>query len=81
MKDNVVIKGSDWIDSDLPTLFGDEEIHFSEAADVQSLMVELNIYKSKSESMRAGRQGPIPEGWTEFKASKKRRLFIWNPKD
>jgi hypothetical protein len=41
---------------------------------------EMNIFTSTSEARRAGRDGPIPQGFTnDFKASKKRRLWIWNP--
>lgn len=78
--ENVVVKNSKWKESDIEMLFGDEEVHFTEANDLPTLMVELDIFPSKSEARRAKREGPIPTGWTdEFKASKKRRLWIWNP--
>jgi hypothetical protein len=61
-------------------LFGDETVHFTDASDLPGLLVELGIYKSKSDARRAGREGPIPDGWThELRASKKNRLWIWNP--
>jgi len=78
--DNVIIKHSAWQERDIELLFGDEEVHFTDATDLSVLMKELGIFKSTSEARRAGREGPIPEGFTfEFKASKKRRLWIWNP--
>ena len=78
--ENVIVKNSNWKESDIETLFGDEEVHFTEANDLSVLMKELGVFPSTSEARRAGRVGPIPEGFTEeFKASKKRRLWIWNP--
>lgn len=78
--ENIVIKNSTWEDSDIPILFGDETVYFAEATELSVLMRELGIYSSASEARRAGRVGPVPQGWTEaFKASKKRRLWIWNP--
>ncbi len=78
--ENVIVKTSNWKESDIETLFGDEEVHFTEANDLSVLMKELGVFPSTSEARRAGRVGPIPEGFTEeFKASKKRRLWIWNP--
>ena len=64
--------------------FGDgngntEEVHFTDAQDLPNLLKELGVFPSTSEARRAGRTGPIPEGWTELKASKKRMLWIWNP--
>jgi hypothetical protein len=77
---NVVVKQSPWTERDLELLFGGEEVHFTEADCLSVLMKELGIFKSTSEARRAGRVGPIPEGFTfEFKASKKVRLWIWNP--
>jgi len=78
--ENVIVKDSKWIDSDLDTIFSGEEVHFTEAKCLSVLMKELGIYKSSSEARRTGRVGPIPEGFTgEYKASKKRRIWIWNP--
>ena len=80
MIENVIIKGSAWRESDIETLFGDEEVVFAESDELGALMRELEIFPSASAARRAGRQGPIPGGWTaEFKASKKRRIWIWNP--
>lgn len=78
--ENVVIKGSAWLESDIETLFGDEEVFFAESDELGALMRELGVFPSASAARRAGREGPVPDGWTaEFKASKKRRLWIWNP--
>jgi hypothetical protein len=81
---NVVVKRSAWTERDIELLFGDlegnvETVHFTEAQDLPNLLKELGIFPSTSEARRAGRGGPIPEGWTEMKASKKRMLWIWNP--
>lgn len=78
--ENVIVKQSNWKESDIELLFADEDVHFTEAKDLSVLMKELGIFSSTSEARRAGRVGPIPTGFTfEFKASKKRRLWIWNP--
>lgn len=80
MADNVVVNPSAWKQDDLETLFGDEEVHFTNFTDLPSLMVELGIFPSKSKARHANRQGDIPTGFTDkFKASKKRMLWIWNP--
>lgn len=77
---NLIIKNSNVIPSDKETLFGDEEVVFiKEQMDMSQLMVKLGIYKSSSKARHAGRTGDIPIGWTEYKASKKVTLFIWNP--
>lgn len=85
--ENVIIKGSAWRDEDIPLLFGDsagnvEDVVFAESDEMGALMRELDIFPSASAARRAGRSGPVPDGWTaEFKASKKRRLWIWNPSE
>jgi len=76
---NVVIRGSAWVEGDIPVIFGEEEVIFSEARDLPNLLVNLGIYPSTSAARRAGRVGPIPLGYTELKASKRDFLFIWNP--
>ena len=78
--ENVIVRQSKWKESDIELLFEDEEVHFTEATCLSVLMKELGIFASTSEARRAGRVGPIPNGFTfEFKASKKHRLWIWNP--
>lgn len=82
MTENIVVRSSAWQKSDMSTLFAGEEFQFTDATDLPSLMVELGIFKSKSQARQAGRTGDIPPGFTnDFKASKKRRLWIWNPTD
>ena len=80
--ENVIIKSSPWLESDVETLFGDEEVFFAESDTLETLMRELGVFPSSSAARRAGREGPVPTGWTaEFKASKKRRVWIWNPSE
>lgn len=79
MIENIVVKSSPWLKSDIETIFEDEKVHFSNAADLPNLLTEVGVYKSNSEARRNNRIGAIPLGYTELKASKKRRLFIWNP--
>lgn len=78
---NLLVKESPWTFRDLDTIFGDEHIDAIEDAYLDVLLARLGIYKSSSEARRAGRQGPIPLGYSEIKASKKDRLFIWNPSE
>ena len=84
--ENVIIKSSAWDPEDIPMLFGNndrsevEQVFFAESDEMSALMREMGIFPSASKARQAGRVGPIPAGWTaEFKASKKRRLWIWNP--
>jgi len=78
--ENVVIKSSKWREEDIPLLFGDEPVFFAESTTLQHLMKELGVFRSTSEAIRAGRTGNVPSGFTDaYKASKKRRLWIWNP--
>ncbi len=81
MIENIVIDNGNVRDSDIPTLYGDEEVIRTTETDIPRLLVQCGIYKSTTQARNAGRQGKVPDGWTEFKASKKRRLFIWNPTD
>ena len=79
MIENVVVKDSPWLESDIKTVFEDEEVHFTTSEDLPNLLREVGVYKSNSEARRNNRVGDIPSGYTELKASKKRRLYIWNP--
>jgi hypothetical protein len=76
---NVVINQSEWKQEDIEVLFGDEDVVFSDATDIPALVKELGVYRSTTQARQAGRVGPIPTGFTELKASKKRFLWIWNP--
>jgi len=78
--ENVIVSNEFVQERDIELLFGDEDVHFTQATDLSVLMKELGVFDSTSAARRAGRVGPIPTGFTfEFKASKKRRLWIWNP--
>lgn len=87
--ENVIMLDSEWgpldIDDDYGIFSGMqpglpvEPIHFSTARDLPNLLKDLRVYESTSEARRAGRDGPIPPGWSEMKASKRRTLWIWNP--
>lgn len=78
--ENIIVRNSKWKEEDLTLLFGDEDVHFTDCDELSALMRELDVFPSASQARKAGRHGPIPEGWTnEFKASKKRRIWIWNP--
>lgn len=76
---NIIVENSKWIESDAATLFDNEVIKFVKDIDISSLMSELKIYPSASKARQAGRVGPIPKGWTVFKASKKVTCWIWEP--
>lgn len=78
--ENVIVNGPHVKDNDAELLFGDQPVHFTSAKDLPNLLKELGIFPSTSEAKRAGRDGPIPKGFTDaFKASKIRKLWIWNP--
>lgn len=82
---NIVINQSAWQQTDIATLYGDhqgnvEDVVFVDSMPMPNLLVELGIFASTSKARQAGRIGDIPDGWTEYKASKKRTLWIWNPK-
>lgn len=79
--ENVVVESSPWTTRDLELLFLDEFVYFTKCTELPDLLVELGIYKSRSEARRAGRSGPISHGFIELKASKKKRLWIWNPSE
>jgi hypothetical protein len=82
MIENIIIANSDWQQSDCETLFGNEEIFFAHSTEMSALLKDVGVYKSTSESRRAGRVGPVPVGFTtDYKASKTRRLWIWNPRN
>lgn len=81
---NIVVDTPFLQDTDVPTLFGDqsgyvEEVLYTHDVPLDVLLKDLGIYKSTSEARRAGRSGPIPTGYSEIKASKVHRLFVWNP--
>lgn len=76
---NVVVEGSSYTLRDLELLFPDEPVILVKEMPLPSLLKLLKVYKSSNQAIRAGRTGDIPKGFTEFKASKKVTLWIWNP--
>jgi len=61
-------------------LFDGEEYVVVEAAHLPEMLVKVGVYGSFSEARRAGRDGPIPPGFTfPFRASKRvPEMAIWN---
>lgn len=78
---NIVVSYSPYTQQDLITLYEDEEIILSSACNMESLVLELGLYPSKSKAIAAGRVGDIPKGWTVMKGNKKTTLWIWNPSE
>ncbi len=79
--ENVIISSSDLLPGDKELIFQNEEVYCTETTDLPTLLVELGVYESKSKAKQTGRVGPIPNGYSELKASKVRRLYIWNPRN
>jgi arginine repressor len=79
MIENIVVESSPWTQRDLEILFESEPVQFVQDQDLSQLMKELGIFKSTSEARRANRTGAIPGGYTEYRASKKQMIWIWNP--
>ena len=79
MDHNIVVSSSQWKGEDIPILFGEEDVVFTNTEELSALCKELGVYQSTSAARRAGRVGDIPKGWSEVKASRKHFLFIWNP--
>lgn len=77
---NIIIDGEFLQSTDPSTLFVDEPIRFVDNCnDLTDLVVMLGLFPSKSQARKAGRVGPIPEGWNVIKGNKKTPLYIWNP--
>lgn len=76
---NIVVASSRWRHADTELLYADEEVTFVDDIPLPNLLVDLGIFPSTSKARQAGRVGDIPDGWTEYKASKKVTLWIWNP--
>lgn len=81
MKENLVVSGSPWTLRDLSNLFGGEDFDMIDDIDLSELAVLVGAYTSRSQARKAGRVGSIPKGWTEWKANKKMRFWIWNPSE
>lgn len=82
---NIIVSDSKWVQSDIAALFGDfnncveEDVMFVNDIPMPNLLVKLGVFKSTSQARRAGRIGDIPKGWSQYKASRKVTLWIWNP--
>ena len=77
---NVIVRSSKHEPGDPALLWEDEPWVFTDAKTIPELLVELKVYQTRSEARRAGRDGPIPDGFTVFKASKKVPcMCIWSP--
>lgn len=77
---NIIVDSGFIQPEDAQTLFGDEPfIVIPSSYTMTDLAVEIGTFKSKSQARKAGRTGPIPEGWTDARGNKKTFLFIWNP--
>ncbi|CAL9991826.1 hypothetical protein VPHD479_0329 [Vibrio phage D479] len=77
---NIVVDNEFVQPTDAPTLFDDVPLTIIPASfTMTDLVVELGLFKSKSQARKAGRVGPIPTGWSELKGNKKTFLFVWNP--
>ena len=77
---NIVVKSSKWTNRDIEILFENEHVHYTECTDISTLLKEIGVYDSISRAKRDGKCGPIPAGFTfSYKASKKHRIWIWNP--
>lgn len=76
---NFIVASSHWRHSDISLLFGDEPVEFIDDIDLSRLAVSIGAYDSSSKARKAGRVGPIPRGWVEWKPNKKMRAWIWNP--
>lgn len=79
MIENIIVDNGNVLESDVPILYKDEEVLWVEPKPLPNLLAELGVYKSTSQARKANRVGEIPDGYTEYKASKKVKLFIWNP--
>jgi hypothetical protein len=78
---NIIINSSPWTQRDIEILFEQEDVIFSSADDIPTLMAEQNMYPSKNKAIQANRTGSIPLGFTVYKANKKTTMWIWNPSE
>lgn len=77
---NIVVKTKFLQDSDIPLLFEDEDVILIEDGVLfPNLLVNLGLYSSTTQARKSGRVGEIQKGWSEIKANKKTKLWIWNP--
>ena len=77
---NIIIKNSEWHWLDIGFFGKRRKVYFANATTFEDLMVELKIYKSRTQARRAKKLGEIPKGTTyDYKTPKTRWLDIWNP--
>lgn len=78
---NVIVYNKYFQISDQQTLFEDEPCVMVDDSIklLPNLLVMLGLYKSTSESRRAGRVGDIPKGWSVIQANKITTIWVWNP--
>lgn len=78
---NIIIQNGNIQPNDAKCLFLDEPVINVQPQDTQTLLVSPGIYKSKTKAVADGRSGPIPLGFTKYKANKRTTLWIWNPSE
>lgn len=79
---NIIINSPHVRDTDAHTLFGNEEVYYTDTTDISVLMKEIGAFESTTKARQAGRAGKVPAGFTDkYKASKKMVLWIWNPSE
>jgi hypothetical protein len=78
---NIIVKSKYVLDSDKETIFGSEDVVFTDSdTDIFDLLVLIGSFKSKTQAKKNW-NGPkeIPYGFSEFCIGKiKRHLTIWN---
>lgn len=77
---NVAVRGR-LQPTDVNIIFGDEEVLYIENTQYETLCRDLGVYKSATAAKNAGRAGDLPLGYSELKASKLCRIFLWNPSE
>jgi sulfur carrier protein ThiS len=81
MIENIIIINSSCTKRDIELVFNNEEVQFCTSTTYEQLLKEVGVYPSTTAARKANRVGLVPSGYTEYKASKTRRLFIWNPSE
>lgn len=76
---NIIINSSAWQERDLFLIFQNEDVIFVDEMSIPQLLKHLGVFPSTSKAVQAGKTGEIPKGYTEYRASKKCFLYIWNP--
>lgn len=75
-----VVTTENLLSGDIECLYEDEKvISISNILTLTDLVVELGLFKSKSQARKANRVGPLPRGWNVLKGNKKTFIYLWNP--